>query len=268
MRLSVIAVILLAAVSLAWASPMNNNDIIKMIKSGLGETVILQSIDSSQPSFDTSADGLIQLKQAGASDAVIQRMLQKSNSGTAPQAAPSPGGECRFRASYNHIGIEDGNRFMDVGFQQATGESNINAGSAVLNLFTLGLAPVSGKAYAVIDGDRSKVRVKNPTPVFWDLNADRGLNPDDLIKLIRLTPARDKRMIAIGEASESLFTSNEKNAFPPEAVIALRFEQTVAECMLEGKKMSVYKAMPIQALDPGEYAIAYGDQSYYSFGVD
>ena len=48
----------------------------------------------------------------------------------------------------------------------------------------------------------------------------------------------------------------------------LRFEMTVRDCQLEGKAMSVYKATLVEPLVPGEYAIAYGEGSYYAFGID
>jgi hypothetical protein len=249
----------------AQAAPMTNADLVKLIKSGLGEALILQSIDGAEPRFDTSADGLIQLKEAGASDAIIQRVLRAK--APAPQAS-IPGGQCVFRSSYNHIGIEDGARFLDVGFQQASLESSISAGSAVLNLFTAGLTPVSGKSYAVIDGARAEHRVRERKPVFVDLNADRGLRPGDLIKLVRFDVVKDKRTVPVAEASESLFTSDEKIAFPSEKLVPLRFEMTVRDCQLEGKAMSVYKATLVEPLVPGEYAIAYGEGSYYAFGID
>jgi len=88
---------LLAALALALcvpfaasAAPMTNEDVIKMVRGGLGEGTVLQAIDASAPAFDTSPDGLVRLKQGGVSDAVIQRILAKG-SGAAPAAAqPQP----------------------------------------------------------------------------------------------------------------------------------------------------------------------------------
>jgi outer membrane lipoprotein SlyB len=84
---------LLAALALALcvpfaahAAPMTNEDVIKMVRGGLGESTVIQAIDASAPAFDTSPDGLVRLKQGGVSDAVIQRILAKG-SGAAPAAA-------------------------------------------------------------------------------------------------------------------------------------------------------------------------------------
>ena len=59
-----------------------------MVKGGLNDATVLQAIDTSEPGFDSSPDGLVKLKQGGVSDAVIQRIL--SRKGAAPAAASAP----------------------------------------------------------------------------------------------------------------------------------------------------------------------------------
>jgi len=71
----------------ANAAPMTNDDVIKMVKGGLGDTTVLQAIEGAEPGFDTSPDGLVNLKQGGVSDAVIQRILAKKSGAPAPKAA-------------------------------------------------------------------------------------------------------------------------------------------------------------------------------------
>src|SRR5262245_60941428 len=61
---------------------LSNSDIINMAKSGIGDATIILSIQKSQTKFDTGPDGLIQLKTAGVSDAVLNAMLGSTgNSG-------------------------------------------------------------------------------------------------------------------------------------------------------------------------------------------
>jgi outer membrane lipoprotein SlyB len=76
---------LLSACLSAPAAPMTNDDVIKMTKGGLGEATVMQAIDSAEPGFDTSPDGLVKLKQGGVSDKVIQYMMQRK--GAVPAAA-------------------------------------------------------------------------------------------------------------------------------------------------------------------------------------
>lgn len=56
------------------AGVLGNNDIVKMAKVHLGDEIIISTIKSSQCNFDTSVDGMVKLKTAGVSDAVIQAM--------------------------------------------------------------------------------------------------------------------------------------------------------------------------------------------------
>lgn len=57
------------------ANILQNQDVIKMVKAGLDDTLILAKITSSKCQFDTSTDALIQLKQNGASAAVLKAIV-------------------------------------------------------------------------------------------------------------------------------------------------------------------------------------------------
>jgi outer membrane lipoprotein SlyB len=86
--------LLLAVPMAAIAAPMTNDDVIKMVKGGLGEATVIQAIDAAEPGFDSSPDGLVKLKQGGVSDAVIQRILGKKGAAPAPVAKASACPEC------------------------------------------------------------------------------------------------------------------------------------------------------------------------------
>lgn len=83
-----LAVLLLAMPLVALAAPMTNEDVIKLVRSGLSDETVLQAIQGAEPRFDTSTDGLVRLKQGGASDRIVQQIMAKQ-SGT-PMAAPAP----------------------------------------------------------------------------------------------------------------------------------------------------------------------------------
>ena len=60
----------------ASAGPMlKNEDIVKMVKAGLDDALIIAKIDGSKCQFDTSPDALIQLKQSGVSAAVLKAVV-------------------------------------------------------------------------------------------------------------------------------------------------------------------------------------------------
>src|SRR5687768_14407908 len=72
------------------AAPLTNADVIRMVAAKLGDTVIITAIEKAPGrTFDLSVDGLIALKQAGVSDAVIVAM-QKVPPEAKPLAPPAP----------------------------------------------------------------------------------------------------------------------------------------------------------------------------------
>jgi len=75
-----------------YAAAMTNEDVIKLVRSGLTEATISQAIGVAEPGFDTSPDGLVKLKQGGVSDRIIQQVIAKQSAASpaAPVLAPVP----------------------------------------------------------------------------------------------------------------------------------------------------------------------------------
>lgn len=88
---SILLALLLALPGLALAAPMTNDDVIKMVKGGLGEATVIQAINGSEPKFDTSPDGLVKLKQGGVNDRIIQQILGRSPGAPSSAAPACPG---------------------------------------------------------------------------------------------------------------------------------------------------------------------------------
>lgn len=71
--------------------PLNNDAIIKLVKAGLSDDLIVSTINASPGAYDVSADGMIALKTAGASDRVVAAIVAKSSALAQPApAAPMP----------------------------------------------------------------------------------------------------------------------------------------------------------------------------------
>jgi hypothetical protein len=83
------AVALFAALCGAQSS-LTNDAVIKMVKAGLGEDIIVSTIKTQPAQFATSADDLIALKKAGVSDRILSAMLDRGNAPAAPAASGNP----------------------------------------------------------------------------------------------------------------------------------------------------------------------------------
>ncbi len=90
MRKGFLAILFLASCSLLVAQQSLNNDaVIKLVKAGLSDELIISTINSQPGTYDTSPDGLIALKKADVSDTVVAAIVKKA-SGVA-QTAPVTG---------------------------------------------------------------------------------------------------------------------------------------------------------------------------------
>lgn len=81
--------LLLAPVLIAQQA-LNNDGVIKLIKSGLSEDLIVTTINASPGEYDTTANGLIALKKGGASDKIISAIVLKASGGASAPGAASP----------------------------------------------------------------------------------------------------------------------------------------------------------------------------------
>src|ERR1700688_5062671 len=68
--------------------PLTNDDVVKMVKGGLPEDIIVSAIQAAATNFDISADALISLKNAGVTQPVMAAMIAaESNKRTAGSQA-------------------------------------------------------------------------------------------------------------------------------------------------------------------------------------
>jgi len=87
MRSSLLAALMVASSVLALAQQsLTNDSIIKLVKAGLSEDLIISTINAQPGAYDTSPDGLIALKAAGVSDKVVSAVVAKA---PAPDVQPA-----------------------------------------------------------------------------------------------------------------------------------------------------------------------------------
>lgn len=80
LELTILVAVLLAVVTPSLAqspgdAPLTNADVVKMVKAGVPESVILRKVQMSESSFATSPDALIELKRQHVPDDVMAAMV-------------------------------------------------------------------------------------------------------------------------------------------------------------------------------------------------
>ena len=71
-------------------NPLTNADIVKMMKAGIPEAIIVREIQMSNPGFNTSANALIDLKNHGASERILGAVLDSRSGAGNPLSEPVP----------------------------------------------------------------------------------------------------------------------------------------------------------------------------------
>src|ERR1035437_5339139 len=74
----------------ASESHTNNAAVLKFLRSGMSESTLLYVISVAAGTFDTSADALAALKQAGASEAELSAIASQSAAPATPPPANAP----------------------------------------------------------------------------------------------------------------------------------------------------------------------------------
>jgi len=90
MRKMFLAVFLAFCSALMAQQVLNNDSVIKLVKAGLSEDLVVSTINASPGTYNTSADGLIALKSAAASDKVVAAVVIKPTANTQAAVAPIP----------------------------------------------------------------------------------------------------------------------------------------------------------------------------------
>jgi hypothetical protein len=106
--------------------PMNNGEVIKLVKAGFKEKTVILIIASRLPDFDLSSDRMIQLKKAGVSENIIVAMLtrQEGNEVQTDDSATSWNDDPFFNSKGDPKSGDGGSKGSDPGtniFGSSTG---------------------------------------------------------------------------------------------------------------------------------------------------
>jgi hypothetical protein len=89
-RKYILAIVFLAITPLLYAQlELNNTAVIKLVKAGMSDDLLITTINLMPGSYDTSPDALIALKSAGASDKVVGAIVAKAAAAAPPPPAPA-----------------------------------------------------------------------------------------------------------------------------------------------------------------------------------
>ena len=201
MRKSILAIAFLALSSMLVAQQALNNDaVIKLVKAGLSDDLIVSTINAQVGSYDTSTDGLIALKTAGVSDNVVAAIVAKGvASAPAPapasMAAPAPVAASPIPAGIDSVGVYY--QAKDGSWREVNSEVvNRKTGGALKNAVSVGM--VKGDINGLLKGPNSHLRMTFPATFILYLPEGRSPGEYELIRFRKHDKDREFRSVTGG----------------------------------------------------------------------
>ena len=234
---------------------MTNADVAEMLKAGLPESTIVLSIERSRPAFDTSPKGLIQLKKAGATQAVMDAMIRADTAaGTEPVSAVE---EAPITSAGSSVLMLKGEERVPL--KRMTPTSKTVSGKRAIPYVGIFM---QAETYAVFTGTRSDVRTDRRAPEF-EIAVSPELKIADAVHLVRLkTTKSGRRLETMREGTFSGSTGLRKKDTIPISVGPISARDPA------NPGAAFYRVSPTGPLEPGEYALVIVGARFYDFGVE
>jgi hypothetical protein len=180
----------------AWAQTALTNDaVIKMVKAGLGEDIVISTIKTQPAKYSTGPDDLIALKKGGVSDKVIAAMVEKMSGGGAPvmpaatSAVPATGAPI-----VSEVGVyyKKGDAWTDLDPEVV----NFKTGGVLKSIGTAGI--VKGDINGHLNGEHSKTGVKSPVELLVYTPEGTAITEYQLLRLREAKDSREFRTVTGG----------------------------------------------------------------------
>jgi hypothetical protein len=177
---------------------LTNSDIIKMQSVGLSESIILSSVNTQPAAYDTSTDGLMALKKAGVSDAVVaatiyrnatmNASLRNTRSASLPAATGSPAGVDEVGVYY-----QDRNNTWQPMLSEVV---NTKSGGVLKHIATDGIVKEDMNGH--VKGAESETRLTADTNILIFMQDNYTASDYVLVRLHRNSNNREFRAVTGG----------------------------------------------------------------------
>lgn len=224
---------------------MNNDAVVKMVKAGLSDDLIVTTINSEPGTYDTSVNGLIALKSAGVSDKVVAAMVSKA-AAPAPRTPLVASPQTAPPESVRPVGIDD----VGVYFQDKNGAwqmlepeiVNFKTGGFLKSMATDGM--VKGDINGHIPGKHAKNVL--PFPITLAVYVPEGVDIAEyqLLRLRENSNNREFRSVTGGVVHASGGASRDHVDYQPTKIAPRTYKIVLDQSLGKGE----YGLLP-----PGSY---------------
>lgn len=250
--------------------PLTNADVVQMVKSGFDDATIIKTIQVNGGNFDVSVPALVDLKNNGVSQNVIDNMLsaahQRNSAAPAAGASPASPAATASAVSGAEAARSDPNNPLtphDPGIywyekagaspqlvrMSASANGQLKTSGGFTSTITIGMS--KSRTRMIFPGPAARLRIATGEPVFY-VYSDRPLD----YKLARLDQRDKERQLEIAEQGRS------------SSAIAVP-ERDLVPFATQPVGPGISKIVLQNPLPPGEYCFFQGvPTTVYDFGVD
>jgi hypothetical protein len=200
---------------------LTNDSIMKMVKVGLGDDLIVQTINAQPGHYTTDADALVSLKEAGVSDRVINSMVNKSRR----QITPAREVEAAV-PEVNEIGVY----YKDRGGNWVPVEPeivHIKSGGFIKSTVTHKIIKVDHNGR--INGPQSKLALSAPIQFLIYVPEGVSANEYDLLKFRLHSDSREFRVLTGGVIHSTGGAERDEVPFAPTKIAPRTYQFTVED---------------------------------------
>lgn len=263
-RIVLVALCLLVAGQLCHAQEaLDNGAVIKLSKSGLSEDLIVQTINASAGHYDTGADALIALKQAGITDKEIGAMLMKNANPNGPAVSQAPQTIVIAAPPPALPGVTDVGVYYkdkDGAWVNINSENvNFKTGGVMKTVFTDGIVKPDLNGH--LSGPASKVKLAQPVEfaIYGFEGQDAGNY--QLLHLHTHKDGREFRSVTGGVFHESGGAQRDMVDFKAKRIASRVYVVTVPEHLEPGE----YGFLPPSTMNTGRNLASSGEM--YTFTI-
>ncbi len=169
---------------------LTNDAVIKMVKAGLGEDVLLSTIQAQPALYSTAPDDLIALKTAGVGDKIIAAMIAKSSGKalSAPSSSAAPAGPVTEVGVY----FKKNDAWTDLNPEVV----DFKTGGVIKSIGTVGI--VKGDVNGHINGAHSKNGINQPVTLLVYAPEGVAITEYQLLRLREQKGSREFRTVTGG----------------------------------------------------------------------
>jgi hypothetical protein len=214
---------------------IGNDDIIKMSKAGLGEDLILQTVQLKPGHYDTAPDDLITLKTAGLSDKIIAAMeahgtgLATRNASTKVEPAPLSNGVDEIGVYYKSKKGETAGQWLPLQTERVV----FRSGGAVKSALTQGI--LAKDQYGHVEGGKSPLVLPNGFELLIYAPVGTDGNEYDLLRLRDHKNYREFRTLTGGILHSQSGPGPDEVEFHPKKIAPQLYTFTVPSDIEKGE---------------------------------